>query len=439
MQKTTTLKSGLKLITAPMRGTKTAAILVMVGTGSKYEKKENNGISHFLEHMFFKGTKKRPDTFNISSALDGIGAEFNAYTSKEYTGYWVKATAEKIELGMDVLSDMLFNSKIEEKEIAREKGVIVEEYNMYLDNPMAHIEDIFEELLYGDTPAGRWTIGPKKNILKFKRKDFIDYLNSQYGARNITIVLAGNISSKEKEIKRKLEKYFSGAILDSRGNNFYEKEKVLEYQSSPQCLMEYKKTDQAYLVLGCRACSFADEKKSAARMISIILGGGMSSRLFLSLRERNGLAYSVHTDCESYTDSGYVATRAGVPIGKIFQAIDIILDEYKKIKTKLVSHAELQRAKDMLSGHVAIQMEESDNMANWFGRQAAMIDATKRTDPKAKNLKLLSPEEHLLEIKKITAKDIQRVAQEIFTPKNLNLAVIGPFKDKKKFEKLLRV
>jgi len=181
------LNNGLRLITVPMRGTKTATVLIIVGTGSKYETKDNNGISHFLEHMFFKGTRKRPNTLAIASQLDSIGGVYNAFTGKEYTGYWVKTDSSQIEQAMDVVSDILLNSKMEGKEMEREKGVIIEEFNMYLDNPVMHIEDVFEQCLYGDQPAGWDTIGTKENILGFKRRDLVKYLQKQYGAQSAIV------------------------------------------------------------------------------------------------------------------------------------------------------------------------------------------------------------------------------------------------------------
>ncbi|MDO8261397.1 MAG: pitrilysin family protein [Candidatus Magasanikbacteria bacterium] len=432
-----TLKNGLKLITAPMNGTKTATILVMVGTGSKYERRENSGISHFLEHMFFKGTTKRPTCLALSAELDSLGAEFNAFTSKEYTGYWVKVDAKKIEQAMDIVSDMLLNSKMSAVEIEREKGVIIEELNMYEDNPMMHIDDVFENCLYGDCAAGWDTIGTKKNINGFKREDFIDYLESQYNEKNTIVCLAGNIDAKAK---KKIEKYFDVAKFAKRGKNFQEKEVVIEKQAKPKVMLEYKKTDQAHLCLGVRSCDYNDKDKTIAKMIGIILGGSMSSRLFINLRERHGLAYYVHAGTEVYTDSGYLAAAAGVPVDKIEKAIEIILAEFKKIKTTLVPAKELQRTKDLLSGKMAIQMESSDSLANWYARQAVLAKTVERLKTDKKDFlkdNISEPDKYLKIINKITADDIRRVARDIFVEKNLNLAVIGPFMDGKRFEDLM--
>jgi len=428
-------KSGLNLITVAMSGTKTATVLVMVGTGAKYENKKNSGISHFLEHMFFKGAKKWEDTLTISSELDGIGAEFNAFTGKEYTGYWIKAEASKLPLAMDVVSDMILYSKMDAGEIEREKGVIIEELNMYEDNPMMSIEDLFEECLYDDTPAGRDTIGTKETINSFKRNDFVKYLEAQYSLDTITVCVAGNI--KEVEVEEMIEKYFSGGEINKRGEKFSEKVEVVEEQSIPQMKLKFKDTDQAHIALGVRAYRYDHPDKNALKLLSIILGGSMSSRLFINLREKNGLAYYVSTAVETYSDCGYLYTRAGVSKNDVERAIGIILQEYKNTITELISKEELIRAKEMLKGRVAIQMEASDNVANWCGRQAVFERTVARTDKSYNIDGIITADEFIAEIEKVTVGDMKRVAEDIFKDEGLNLAVVGPFKENSKFSKLL--
>ena len=415
MSKIQELKNGLRFINIPMSGTKTATILVVVGTGSKYENKKNNGISHFLEHMFFKGTKKRPNTLAISSELDSVGGVYNAFTGKEYTGFWVKVDAGKIGLAMDVVSDMLLNSKMESSEIEREKGVIMEEINMYQDNPIMHIEDLFEECLYGDQPAGWDTIGTKENIARFKNKDFVDYIRSQYGAQSTVVCLAGNmgITNYELRITNLLKRYFSKLKKSEQ----VKKLSVIEKQENPKIKILYKKTDQAHLSLGVRAFPLGHKDEFALKVLSVILGGSMSSRLFLELRERRGLAYYINTASELYTDSGYLTTQAGVPVGKLPQAVKIILKEYRKLKNDLVNKKELQRVKDLIKGRSVIQLEASDSVAGWYGRQAILRNH------------VLPPEHYFKKISAVTAHDVRRVAQEIFVNQGLNLAVIGPYRE----------
>jgi len=420
------LKNGLRLITAPMVGTKTATVLVIVGTGSKFENKRNNGISHFLEHMFFKGTTKRPNTLSLASELDKVGGEYNAFTSKESTGYWVKVEASQLELIVEVLADMLLNSKIAAEEIEREKGVIVEELNMYLDNPLFYIEDLFEQCLYGDSPAGWDTIGTKENILSFKRQDFIDYLSLHYPVANLIVCLAGKINPRAVKL---VSRYFA----DFKQSGYKDKQPVKEKQSQPQVRLHYKKTDQAHLSVGVRAVAFGHQDEITLKIISAILGGSMSSRLFTSLRERRGLAYYVRTNWELYTDSGYLTTGAGVPLDKVDQAVKIILTEYKKITEELVKIEELDKVKQLLVGRTALQLESSDDIANWYGRQAILLHEQKRGN------KILTPADYYQKVKRVNSRDIIRVAREIFVDSKLNLAVIGPYKNEKSFERILRI
>lgn len=405
------LSNKIPLVTVPIKGAATATALVIIKTGSKYETRQNNGLSHFLEHMFFKGTAKRPNTLALSSELDSLGGEYNAFTAKEFTGYWVKVAAPKLPAALDIISDMLLNSKMDAEEIEREKGVIIEELNMYEDNPMMHVEDVFESCLYGDTPAGWETIGTKKNIQGFKRADFLKYLEAQYGTRSMHIVLVGGI---QPEAKRAAAKLFASF----KANGWHDKPAVKEEQKAPRVLHSYKKTDQVNLSLGVRAYPVGHPDEFKVKLLSIILGGSMSSRLFISLRERNGLAYYVRTMNETYSDSGYLTTQAGVPIGKMEAAIRIILDEYRKLTDELVSAKELKRAKDLLQGKSLLQMEATDNLAMWYARQAVQRKS------------LMTPGEFLRKINKVTAQELRETARKIFVDKNLNLAVIGRTKAK---------
>lgn len=437
MFKLSQLSNGIKLITVPQKGTKTATVLVMVGTGSKYEDEKTAGISHFLEHLFFKGTKKRPTSLKISSEIDSIGAEFNAFTSKEYTGFWVRGDASKIMVGFDVLSDILLNSKFDAKEIERERGVVIEEMNMRNDEPSSVIDDLFEKLLYGDVPAGRDVIGSKETVAAMRRADFLRYVKAQYTSHNIVITLAGNISSQTEKLA---ERYFGGKAWQARGAEFHEKEMIRESQKKASVVTQYKKTDQAHLMLGVRAYPFGHDNRAALRVLSVILGGSMSSRLFTSLRERHGLAYYIYANRENYTDSGYLAAQAGVRIEKVDQAIEIILAEFAKLKNTLVPAAELKRVKDYLRGKMAIQLEASDEMANYFARVSVMALTVNRASERgllASDLE--TPEQMLRQIDKVTAADIRRVARDIFVDDKLNLAIIGPYRNGADFEKLLKI
>jgi len=389
-----------------MSATETFTILVIVATGSRHETRENNGISHFLEHMFFKGTVKRPNTLAISSALDKVGGEFNAFTSKEYTGYYAKVDGQHADLAIDVIGDMLLHSKFDSQEIEREKGVILEELNMYENNPLIHIDDLFEECVYGDNPAGWDTIGTRENIKKFKRNDFIKYWQEQYQGKDVVVGLAGNFNNKNVTGAKKL---FSQIKAGEKNVSY----KFTSAQIKPQLKIKEQKTEQVNLSLGVRAYSYHDKKYYATKMLGIILGGSMSSRLFISVRERKGLAYQVRTQVESYYDSGYLTTTIGTSADKVEQVIKTVLAEYKKISNQLVDLAELKKAKDYIHGKTIINLESSDDMVGWFIRQEIL------------NKKVLTPAEFFKKVNSVTVQDINRVAKEIFQAQNLNLAIIG--------------
>ncbi len=414
------LDNGLKLIMAPIGGTKTITALVMFGTGAKYESLSMSGLSHFLEHMFFKGTKKRPNAQKISSELDALGCEYNAFTAKEYTGYYIKVDSSKIAMALDILSDMLLNSEFSSTEINKERGVIVEEINMYHENPMMYIEDVFEACLYGDTPAGREIAGTKANILAFKRQNFVNYFTSQYGANSAVLCLAGDIGEKTERLAAR---YF-GKMTRSP---FKDKIRIPDAQKAPAVRIHYKEGNQAIISLGVRAYDTYHEDKIISKVLSVLLGGSMSSRMFSELREKRGLAYFVHTTVETYTDTGYLTTQAGIPVGKQEQAIKLILGEYKKLKTKPVSAAELKRAKDLIKGRTVIGFEASDNVANWYAQREVLKE------------NLLTPEEYFAKVDKVKAEDIRRVAKDIFQNEKLNLAVIGPFQQEEEFSKLIKL
>jgi predicted Zn-dependent peptidase len=421
MYKKTVLKNGLRIITIPMKNTKAVNVLVLVGTGSKYENREENGISHFLEHMFFKGTKKRPTPLKVVETLDKVGGVFNAFTSKEITGYWAKVDLNHFDLALDWVSDIFINSKFVSKEINKEKGVIIEEINMYLDTPMSHISDLWEKLLYGDQPAGWPIIGSKKNVIGFERKDFLNYVKNHYSSKNTVVCVAGNIS--EKESIDKVKKCFAGI----RRIKPKDKLSVKEKQKEPKVLIHYKKTDQTHLCLGVRGFGLFNEKRLFQTVLATILGGFMSSRLFISVREEKGLAYYIKTLSDSATDTGYLVTRAGVDHKKAEEAVELILKEYKKIRERGVNKSELQKAKDYLKGTLNLSLESSDNQASFYSVQELLKG------------EILTPEKKLKQLEKVSLDDLKEVAEEIFKKENLNLALIGPFKKEASFKKLLNI
>ena len=421
MFKKTILKNGLRIITFPMKNTKVITLLVLVATGSKYEKKEISGISHLLEHMVFKGTKKRPQTIDIARELDRVGGLYNAFTGKELMGFWVKVDASHFDLAADVLSDMIFDSLFKGKEIEKEKKVIFEEINMMKDNPSKYVLDLWEKLLYGDQPAGWLISGEKETVKKISRKDILDYFKKQLALTNVVVSLAGNF--KEKKAISKIEKFF-GKFKKIKP---FSKKPTKELQDSPQVLLNFKETDQAHLCLGVRTFNLFQPERYPLAVISVILGGIMSSRLFIKIREKRSLAYYIRTFPEYYTDTGFLVTHTGIDNKRVGEAIKIILNEYKNLKTKKVPKIELKKAKENIKGRLYLGLETSDAWATFLGSQEIL----KR--------EILTPAKECREIDKVSQTDILKVAKDVFQPKKLNLTLTGPFKQKQKFKKILKI
>jgi predicted Zn-dependent peptidase len=421
MYKKTTLKNNLRIITVPQKSTQAVTVLVLVGTGSKYETKKISGISHVLEHMYFKGTKRRPSQLAVAETLDKIGGIYNAFTSEECTGYYAKVSAGHLEIALDWVSDIFLNSLLPKKELEREKGVIIEEINMYLDTPMIYIGELWKKVLYGDQPAGWDVAGTKESVAGISREDLVNYMKSQYVAQNTIVCVAGRIPARK--LLKRINNYFSKIAVEEP----LSKPLVIERQRSPQCLLYHKKTDQTHLALGVRAFDFSHPLRFPLEILGIILGGMMSSRLFMEVREKLGAAYYVKTSVDCNPDTGYLVTQAGIDNSKIEKAISTILKEYKKISRKKVSKSELKKAKDNAKGKLALTLEPSDAKAAFYATQELLEN------------RILTPEEVFKEIDKITANDILKVAKDIFRPDKLNLALIGPFKDKEKFKKLLKI
>jgi predicted Zn-dependent peptidase len=398
-----------------MKDNPTVTVLVLVETGSKYETKAKNGISHFLEHMCFKGTAMRPSAHAISAELDGLGSQSNAFTGQEYTGYYAKSDAKHFKQIFDVVSDIYLNSTFPEGEIEKEKGVIVEEINMYEDMPQRHVQDVFMELLYGNQPAG-WNIaGTRENVRAMTRKDFVAYKKAHYVPKATTVIVSGKV--KEADVQKEIERVF-GALKSSPKSD---KKITTDVQKKAAVLVSHKKSDQTHLVVGVRSFNTHDKRNAALTVLGTILGGGMSSRLFIKLREELGVAYYVRAMNDTYSDHGVFQISAGVSNDRVKEVVREILGECARLKTELVSNEELVKAKEYLVGNMKLELESSDAWANFYGGQEVM------------RKKILGPDEIEAKIRKVTAKDIQAVANEIFINKNLNLALIGPFTDSDTF------
>jgi predicted Zn-dependent peptidase len=411
------LKNGLRVITIPLKGTSVATVFVLVKTGSKYEEKSLSGISHFLEHMLFKGTKKRPSPLDVAETLDKVGGVYNAFTGGDYTGYYAKVDASFVSLAIDWVSDIYINSLLPKEEIEKEKGVIKEEINMYYDNPMSYTQILFQKLLYGDQPAGWDVAGTKESVSKIKREDLFQYINSQYVSENTVVIVAGNI--RKKEIEDMVSKKFSNIKKGSSIKNI----PVIENQKSPQVISFYKETDQTHLCLGARSFNIFHKHRYAQEIVATLLGGMMSSRLFIKVREELGLAYYVKTEVESNPDTGVVVTRIGAENRKTKDAILAVMKEYKRMTKETVSPKELKKAKDYLKGKSAISLESSDALCYFHGVNELLEERS------------YALEEVFSLIDRVTAKDIKQASREIFRPENINLALVGP--QKQSFKKIL--
>jgi len=413
------LDNGLRILTAPLQSAQSVTCAIMLAAGSRYETPETNGIAHFSEHMFFKGTERRPTARDISKEIDAIGGEFNAFTGKEYTGYYVKCAAESRDIALDVLVDMLRNSKFAPDEIEREKGVILEEMNMYYDTPRDFIGGAYEELLYGDQPLGWDILGRKETIRGADRETFTNYLDRWYKPERMVVGVGGAIGEglheKVADLLGDLPQAQTGTPAPTD----------LSHNGDARIKLHTKQSDQAHICLGVYSYPLEHRDRYALQVLATILGGGMSSRLFTEVRERRGLAYYVFGINHSYTDAGSLFAQAGVDINRIDEAIATTADELRKVAEESIPADELEKARSFAKGRFVLQLETSQGLI-MFGLRREVLES--RTP---------DPQEVLDELDRVTAEDVQRVARDLIAGDALRLAVIGPFEDAGRFEQLL--
>lgn len=403
------LTNGLQLLTVPLEQTKAVTVLILVRAGARYEEKKNNGISHFLEHMLFKGTRKRPTAFDLSSELDSLGTHYNAFTSYEYTGFYITSASQHFDRSLDILCDMLFNSRFEPEEIEREKGVIGEEIKMYHDLPPDHVQSLHQRLLYGDNSLGRDIAGSIRTISRFSRENFTDHLENHYRAQNMVVVIAGN--SNKFQWGKIAKDYLDGV---DRGK-IAQPERVEIKQKGPGVKIEKRKTDQAHLVFSFRTFKRDDPRRPILTVLNNILGSTMSSRLFIEIRERRGLAYYIHSDLDEFTDHGSLNISAGIQTVSLKEAVKIILYQLDRLRNEKVADKELEKAKENLKGRMAISLESSMAIASFLGEQLLLKGKIKQA------------EEFSGEVDAISATQIKNLAKELIRPEVLNLAVVGPY------------
>src|SRR3989338_3035441 len=414
-----TLPNGLRVIFAPAKGNPAVMVLVMVETGSNYETKAENGLSHFLEHMCFKGTTMRPKAKDISKELDSLGAQNNAFTGDEYTGYYAKAAKKHFAKLFEIISDLYLNPTLPAADLEKERGVILEEIAMYEDLPQRYVWQVLEGLMYGDTPAGRPILGPRENIKKFTRQDFVDYRNAHYVAPKTIVVVAGDVS--ETSVLKETRKHFK----DIPKGKKVSKLPVKERQSHPGLEIHKKKTDQCHMVMAFRTYGANDKRSPAATVLAEILGKGMSSRLFTRLRDEMGACYYVRAWSDEYTDHGIFTISTGINVSRTKEVLKVLLEECNNLVKTPVSEMELQKAKEHNIGHLYMNLETTDSIAEFYAGQ----------EVSAKKLK--KPAELEKEVRKVTPKDIQKVAKDIFKNNKLNLAIVGDISDQKSIKKVL--
>lgn len=413
-----TLKNGLRIMTVPMKESQSAIVMVLVNVGSHYETKAQNGIAHFLEHMCFKGTTKRTYA-ELNEELDGLGASYNAFTDIQQTGYYAKAHYKKINQLIEIISDMYLNQTLPEGEIEKERGVILDEINMYLDMPGRLAWYALHKSMYGKTAFGRTVLGQPENIKKISKRDFLNFKKKYYNAKNTLVIVAGNID--HKDVSKEIESHFKNLEKGEES-----KLSQVKFIKGPKIELHHKKTDQTKMLLGFKSYDIHDERSWVAYVLAHILGGGMSSRLVKELREERGLCYSVGASNLNYLNHGEFIINLGVHHKKSAESLELIYKELKDLKTNLVSRQELKKAKEYMIGNFAISLETSSSLADFYGFQEIRKE------------KVLSPSEYVKKIQSITPEMIREVARDIFVNSGSHLAIVGPSKKKEIFQKLIK-
>ncbi len=416
------LKNGIRTVLVPLASTKAATVLVLFRVGSRYETPKTNGIAHFVEHMMFKGTKKRPTTLDISQALDRYGAEYNAFTSKDYTGYYIKIDRDKLGEAMDILFDMLLHSKLDAAEVDKERKVIFEEIKMHDENPLMHVDDMFESVLFNGSPLGWDIAGTKESMSKVTQKNIADFVHNYYRPSRTLVVVCGNV---DEHVFKDVEHATQELKEPKNKEHVWTAHKFGTRSESARLKVEFKELEQTQLMLGFPGYKYGDKRLRALSILHTVLGGTMSSRLFVSVREKRGLAYTVRTDVGMYEDTGVFSVHAGLDAARVPEAIKVIRQELAKMAKTGVTAKELQDAKSAIKGRIVLSLEESNDLAGWFAKQELFMG------------KMETPEERFKQLEAVTLKDVLAVAREIIQPSKMAAAVIGPFKDEGKVKEWL--
>lgn len=414
------LANGLPVLTVPMVGTASTTALVLMRVGSRYESKREQGLSHFLEHMLFKGTAKWPTAQALSQTLDGVGADYNAFTTKEYTGYYVKTAAQHLTLALSVLADMVWRPKLDGDEMTREKKVICEEIKMYEENPLLHIGDLYEQALYKGSTLGVNIAGSKQSVTALTRAQLAGFWQAYYHPRKMLLVVAGKVGASSA---RTIAQQFAVPARAASPHTF---QRFHPRYRTPQVALQFKATEQVQLALGWPAYGWRDKRRLALELLAIIMGGNMSSRLFLRLREREGLCYSVRASTDAYVGTGSFTVQAGLDQARLALALKLTRQELSKVRAKLVGQAELTKAKEYIRGKFTLALEDSSARAEYTGKHY-FLEGSRAT-----------PEQHLRRLAAVTARQVQAVARDVLRDRRATLALIGPFRSAVPWRRALR-
>lgn len=416
----TTLDNGLRLLTSEMPHARSASLAVFVGVGSLFEDARLAGVSHFIEHMLFKGTDERPSGKAISEGIEGVGGILNAEAGKEMTVYWAKVPSLHFSLALDVLADILLNSKFHPEDIEKERRVILEELNMLMDTPHEWVDILFDQVLWEDQPLGRDIAGSKETVSRLSRGDILSFLRAHYTPLNAVVSIASPFAKDyvEQLVRDRLGKWTPTPNSATAPANFP--------TPGPRLRVEYKETEQAHLCLGVPSCSYVHPDRFAMDLLNVILGEGMSSRLFQELREARALAYDVQSYVHHYRDAGSSVIYAGIEPKKVEAAILTILEQLEQLKQPIPDD-ELAKAKQLWKGRLILRLEDTRSIASWIGGQELLLN------------QVLTVDDVMRIIDEIQPSTLTRIAAEIYRTDNLHLAVVGPFKHEDRFARLLQL
>ena len=416
----TVLPNGVRVVTGPMTGVKSATLILSYTVGSRYEPEPIGGVSHFLEHMLFKGTERRPDPKQISVEIEGVGGVLNAATSREGTSYWFKAPSSHFASGFDVIADIVRNSVIDSGELEKERSVIIEEIRATQDSPEELVHEIIDEVVWGNQHLGRSIAGTEETVGNIDRAAMVDFWRRNYSPSRLVVAAGGDV---DHDTVVALSQQFFGDLVEPENPN--ETSETVSNQDRARVHLVERETEQAHLCIGLPALSYATERRYTQSTIEAILSSGMSSRLFQEIREKRGLVYSVYGYFRPYFDIGQGVMYAGTDLERVEETVEALVAELRKLRDEPVPEEELQRTKELRKGRLLMGFEDSRAVAGWIGSQEATYGEIK------------TPEEVMEKIEAVTVEDVQQLSRELFKPELLNLALIGPYADAKPFNDLL--